>query len=84
MELKDKITKEQQVESIKQEVNKNSKTDSKIQDMLKNNAKVSEAIAALQVLGYNKREVEKAFEKIDTKNMTTEELIRKGLAVLGK
>lgn len=84
LELKDKITKEQQIESIQKEVGKNSKADNKMQDILKNNAKVSEAIAALQVLGYNKKEIEKAFEKLDKNELSTEELIRHGLNLLGR
>ena len=84
LELKDKITKEQQIESIQKEVDKNSKADNKMQDILKNNAKVSEAIAALQVLGYNKKEIEKAFEKLDKNELSTEELIRRGLNLLGR
>ena len=84
LELKDKITREQQIESIQKEVDKNSKADNKMQDILKNNAKVSEAIAALQVLGYNKKEIEKAFEKLDKNELSTEELIRHGLNLLGR
>lgn len=84
LELKDKITKEQQIEGIQKEVDKNSKVENKMQDLLKNNAKVSEAVAALQVLGYNKREIEKAFEKLDKNELTTEELIRRGLNLLGR
>lgn len=84
LELKDKITKEQQIEGIQKEVDKNSKAENKMQDLLKNNAKVSEAVAALQVLGYNKREIEKAFEKLDKNELTTEELIRQGLNLLGR
>ena len=63
LELKDKISKEQQIEAIKYEINNNEKTTNKIQEAIENNAKISEAIAALQVLGYNKKEIEKAFEK---------------------
>ena len=48
------------------------------------NNKVEEAIAALQVLGYNKKEIEKVFATIDKTNMTTEELIKKGLNALGR
>ena len=47
------------------------------------NTKVEEAISALQVLGYNKKEIEKAFVKIDKKDLSTEELIKKGLSILG-
>ena len=44
-----------------------------------------EAVAALQVLGYNKKIIEQAFEKIENKKeLTTEELIKKGLIMLAK
>ena len=84
LELKDKITKEQQIENINKQINKKSQVESKMQNIIKNNEKVSEAIAALQVLGYNKREIEKAFDKLDKNELTTEELIKKGLIALGK
>lgn len=41
-----------------------------------------EAISALQVLGYNKKEIQKALEKVDKSNLSVEELIRKGLTFL--
>lgn len=44
---------------------------------------MEEAIQALQVLGYNKKEIEKVFDKIDVKEMSTEEIIKKGLSILG-
>ena len=53
-----------------------------MQDIIKNNAKMSEAISALQVLGYNKKEIEKVFDKIDAKEMSIEELIKRGLSIL--
>ena len=81
LELKDKIKKEQQIDTLTKAV-KGEKT--KIQLALENDNKVSEAIAALQVLGYNKKEIEKSFEKILNKSdLSTEELIRKGLSTLG-
>lgn len=49
-----------------------------------NNAELEEAISALQVLGYNKKEIEKAFGKIDTTNSDVEELIKRGLSALSK
>ena len=51
---------------------------------IENEEKIQEAMAALQVLGYNKKEIEKAFDKLAKEEMTTEELIRKGLTILGK
>ena len=82
LELKDKIKMEQQVEAIKNEVNKQTKT--KMQQVIEANEKQEEAIAALQVLGYNKKEIEKAFEKLEVEGLTTEELIKKGLSLLGR
>lgn len=87
LELKDKITKEQQIQSINEKVNSQSKTEKKedkLQVAIENNAKVAEAMAALQVLGYNKKEIEKVFAKLDKKELSTEELIKKGLNLLGK
>ena len=88
LELKDKITKEQQIEKINAQVNSKLKTKSKTEDKLQvaieNNNKVTEAMAALQVLGYNKKEIEKAFAKLDKNELSTEELIKKGLNLLGK
>ena len=55
-----------------------------MQEVIETNNKVSEAIAALQVLGYNKKEIEKAFNGLDKNELTTEELIKKGLNILGK
>ena len=46
--------------------------------------KVSEAISALQVLGYTRKEIEKAFEKFDKTDLTVEDIIKKGLFFLGK
>lgn len=45
---------------------------------------ISEAIAALQVLGYGRKEIEKAFEKFDTINLSLEDIIKKGLLYLSK
>lgn len=90
LELKDKITKEQQIEKINKQVNgktkakEESEVEDKLQLAIENNNKIAEAIAALQVLGYNKKEIEKAFSKLDKNELSTEELIKKGLNLLGK
>ena len=73
LELKDKLKKE---ESISKETNEDIKV------AVADDNKVQEAIAALQVLGYNKREIEKAFMKIDKTSLETEDLIKKGLIIL--
>ena len=83
LELKDKIKAEQEIENIKNQINNNEKSNIKIQEAIKNDDKIEEAIQALQVLGYNKKEIEKVFDKIDVKEMSTEEIIKKGLSILG-
>ena len=76
LELKDKIKKEEKI----------SETDEKdliMQEAVVSNNSIQEAATALQVLGYNRREIEKAFGKItNKKELTTEELIKKGLNIL--
>ena len=58
--------------------------ENKLQMAIENNNKVTEAMAALQVLGYNKKEIEKVFAKLDKNELSTEELSKKGLNLLGK
>lgn len=84
LELKDKIKKEQQIQELTKATEKISGVKTKLEETIENQEKVDEAMAALQVLGYNKKEIEKAFDKLVKDNMTTEELIRKGLSILGK
>lgn len=45
---------------------------------------VSEAIAALQILGYSKKEIDKALDKLEIENLSTEDIIKQGLKLLGK
>ena len=75
LELKDKLNKEQGIGQI---------ASSKVKEQIENNNNVEEAIAALQVLGYTRKEIEKQFEKIDNKNLSVEELIKKCLALLAR
>jgi Holliday junction DNA helicase RuvA len=70
LELKDKIKTEDAI---------GGETDS-ISD--KYSSEAQDAIDALQVLGYNKKVVEKALSQIDLTGMTTEEIIKKGLELL--
>ena len=46
--------------------------------------KVSEAMSALQVLGYTRKEIEKAFEKFDKAELSVEDIIKMGLLFLAK
>ena len=73
LELKDKLKTETAIEAS-EEVN--------VQIEKDNNS--NEAIAALQVLGYTRKEIEKVFEKIDTKNLELEEIIKMALKYLAR
>lgn len=73
LELKDKLkTESTVVESSEADV------------VFEKDNNVGEAVAALQVLGYTRKEIEKAFEKIDTNNLGLEEIIKQGLKYLAK
>ena len=83
LELKDKIKKEQQIAELTNATNKAvSETNMKVKQMIEDDNKVQEAIAALQVLGYNKKDIEKAFMTLDKTGLSTEDLIKKGLTML--
>ena len=45
---------------------------------------VAEAVAALQVLGYSRKEIEKAIEKFDKADLSVEDIIKKALANLAR
>ena len=77
LELKDKLKAQELAEADGQEENKITKQE-------KNSEAEEEAIAALQILGYGKKEIEKAFEKLANKNVSVEELIKKGLTILSQ
>lgn len=75
LELKDKM---------KIELDGVTKDDSEVKETIELTENVEEAISALQVLGYNKKEIEKVFEKEDLKDLSVEDIIRKGLTLLGR
>lgn len=74
LELKDKIETEEAVSA---------EASLDIKDAVVNNENVNEAITALQVLGYSKKEIEKSLEKAEA-NMSVEELIKFGLKNLSR
>lgn len=74
LELKDKLKTEQAVEEKNE----------KIVKAIYEDEKHLEAITALQVLGYTRREIEKVFEKLELQNLSVEEIIKKALTILGK
>ncbi len=74
LELKDKM----KIELEEQEV------DTKVEESISIDENINEAMSALQVLGYNRKEIEKAFEKENLSNLSVEDIIRRGLAILGR
>ena len=73
LELKDKLKTEEAITETEE-----------VKLSITNEEETSEAIAALQVLGYTKREIEKALENVDTKNLQLEEIIKQGLKNLAR
>ncbi len=73
LELKDKMKTETAIEKNEE-----------IEVAISEDNKDSEAVSALQVLGYTNKEIEKALEKIDINGLGVEDIIRKALAILSK
>ena len=79
LELKDKLKKEQQVTSETSE-----KEISSFGQAIAEDEKMTEAVSALQVLGYSRREIAEALEKLDLSTLSVEDIIRKSLGNLAK
>ncbi len=73
LELKDKLKTEQAITKTEETVK-----------AIREDEKDLEAITALQVLGYTRKEIEKALEHVNTQALSVEEIIRKALVSLGK
>ncbi len=71
IELKDKLKEEEKITKAQE-----------TERLEEENENAKDAIDALQILGYNKKEVEKALQKIELINMSTEEIIRNALKLL--
>ena len=74
LELKDKLKNQDMAD----------KKESVVKKDVVNKEKLDEAVSALQVLGYNRRDIEKVFEKIDLSNLTLEDMIKQGLKYLSR
>lgn len=74
IELKDKMKK----------LDLNEFADEEVENKAILDENISEAISALQVLGYNKKEIEKALEKEELTGVSVEDIIRKGLSILSR
>ena len=79
LELKDKLKKEQQVtsETSEEEI-------SSFGQAIAEDEKMTEAVSALQVLGYSRREIAEALERLDLSTLSVEDIIRKSLGNLAK
>lgn len=74
LELKDKLKSEQNEDQIEESKIKSAKVSENIQ----------EAISGLMVLGYSRKDIEKAFEHLAIETLSVEDLIKKGLILLSK
>lgn len=74
LELKDKLKVENAIEE---------KSETKSEE-ISNVEAINEATQALQILGYNKAEIKRVFEKIQLKNVSTEEIIKSALKNLAR
>ena len=75
LELKDKMKTEQSIEENKNE---------EIKEAIVLDNKANDAVEALCVLGYTRKDVEKVLSNIDTNKLTVEEIIKQGLKYLGR
>ena len=79
LELKDKLKKEKQIEELSIATEKTVLAKNEIEK----DKKLEEAYDALQVLGYNSKDIEKVMNKID-KSLSLVEIIRAGIKELAK
>ena len=75
LELKDKMKTEQSIEENKNE---------EFKEAIVLDNKANDAVEALCVLGYTRKDVEKVLSNIDTNKLTVEEIIKQGLKYLGR
>ncbi len=71
LELKDKLKTEEAISASKE-----------IEVAIREDSKNSEVVAALQVLGYTRKEIDKALEKIDLDSIGLEDAIKQSLKLL--
>lgn len=77
LELKDKLKTEEAFEN-------NSEPSNEIKIAIYDDEKVQEAMSALQVLGYSRKEIDVAMEKVETTSLSIEDIIRKALNNLAR
>ena len=74
LELKDKLKNQDAITKKENVIKKN----------IVNEEQLDEAVSALQVLGYNRKDIEKVFEKLDISGLKLEEIIKLGLKYLSR
>ena len=74
LELKDKMKTQEAIED----------EESPLEVAISLDNKANDAIEALCVLGYARRDIENVITKIDTSNLTVEDIIKQGLKYLGR
>ena len=74
LELKDKMKTQEAIED----------EESPLEVAISLDNKANDAIEALCVLGYTRRDIENVITKIDTSNLTVEDIIKQGLKYLGR
>lgn len=78
LELKDKLKKEQTISELSKVSEKQGRKENKVEIV---DSKTEEAMAALQVLGYTKQDIEKVLSKIEDKDsLTLEQIIKQALS----
>ena len=68
LELKDKLKAEQELTKLEE-----------VKEVVEDEEISSEASDALQILGYNRKDIERVLKKIDIKSLSTEEIIKEAL-----
>lgn len=79
LELKDKLKKEQQITELS---NVTLAQKAKVKNVIITDNKVEEAVSALQVLGYTRKDIENVLQQIDVKDLSIENIIKKALKEL--
>jgi len=74
LELKDKL-------KTNQETEKQEKT---MKNSIEEDNRIEEATEALQVLGYNRKEIKESLSKMDCNSLSVEDIIKKGLVMLSR
>ena len=71
LELKDKLKAEQELTSLED-----------VEDAVEEEEISNDALDALQILGYNRKDIEKVLKKISVNHLSTEEIIKEALKCL--